>query len=160
VSPSPRAGMESSGSPKRLLVAVTNSPQTDDLLRLAQAIASPGNAIVWAIHVLSGSNGDGRGTQRMGKERLHRLEEAEAWLAKRLRRIDGLAERTRIIVVVGTPSQEILSTAKSLEADLILMAAGTNPKRPTRSMGPVTARVTAGAPCSVLVARSQSRPGP
>jgi nucleotide-binding universal stress UspA family protein len=152
VGSSPRDGSVLSGSPRRVLVAVTESPQTERLLRLAEAIAEPTDAAVWAIHVLPGNDGDGNGWTKDRRNRLHRLEAAEKWLARRLRDISGLAERTRIIVVIGMPSQEIISTARSLDADLIVMAAGRNRRNSSR-MGPVTARVTSAAPCSVLVAR-------
>jgi nucleotide-binding universal stress UspA family protein len=58
-----------------------------------------------------------------------------------------------IVVVHGTPSQEILDTAKRYQVDLIVMGTHGRTGLPHILLGSVAEKVVRLAPCPVLVAR-------
>jgi len=79
------------------------------------------------------------------------LDDARAWLVKRLEACGFDAEDARTSVTVGDPGQEIVAAARRFDVDLIVMASRGAGGVGRALMGSVARTVLRGAPCPVLV---------
>ena len=126
----------------RVLVALKQEDYAPAMLNHAKTIAADG-AKLWVVHVLERSSDVEDATL------MEQLEEAEAWLREALTeaRLGGGAQP---LVVVGAPAEEIVSAVRALDAEILLLGAGSpGPGQPTPGAG-VGKAVQMNAPCAVV----------
>lgn len=101
----------------RVLVALKHPDYAPAMLARAKSLASEG-AKVWVVHVLE------RPKHATDATLMEQLETAEAWLRRGLTEA-GLGGGALPLVVVGDPAAEILSAVQALDAEILLLGAGT-----------------------------------
>lgn len=149
-------------APKRILVPIDDAPVTPWVLQWARELAGRFDAEATALHVVSsaifssviamaaiGSGGTEAEPRRM-RDELRR--EAAQWIA-RLTTAGVRRERVEGDVVFGDPGHEIVSAAKRLQADLIIMGAHDAGVVSRMILGSTVNEVLHGAPCPTLVVR-------
>ena len=109
------------GERTRVVVAVKHPSGAPELLYRARLLATEG-AKLWVVHVLEHQK------DLSANRLIEQLERAEGWLRGAMSRSD-LGAAALPLVVVGDPAEEILSAARALEADVVLLGAGVESDR-------------------------------
>lgn len=147
---------------KRILVPVDFSPNSLNALDVSVEFAKPfkaGLTVLFVIEPIYYAVPDFVGTPgamsslieeqiRTGREQLLALE----------RRYAKRRVKLRTVMRTGTPYQEIVDTAKSSRADLIVMATHGRTGITHLLLGSVAERVVRSAPCPVLTLRGGKVP--
>ena len=142
--------------PRRILVPVDFSDQTESLLRHAMHVAADEHAEIDVVHVVPpqylpaiyyGADPLPVPYQEIRKRTMVHLKEV-------IDKIVGDAVRTRAFVVVGDPVSEILEMAGKTDYDLLIVSTHGYSGLKHVLVGSVAERVVRSAPCPVLVTKT------
>lgn len=135
---------------KKILCPVDFDPNSLPALRLASELAQEGKATLHLLHVVAMPPGPEAALSfgKMETAARTRLEQLA-----RTRIPDKV--RYKVEVTIGDPAVEALQAAKSLQADLIVMATHGRRGLSHFVLGSVAERVVREAPCPVLTVRPQ-----
>lgn len=145
---------------KTILVPVDFSDCSAQALQYAIPFAEQFNAGMTLLHILPfqqavGWDGEVANYGPMMETDLRRA--AEKRLAGFIQEAAAAGVPVKTGVRHGVPAMEIVSTAKELDADLIIMSTHGHTSRVHAFIGSVAADVTRLAPCPVLVVRERKR---
>jgi nucleotide-binding universal stress UspA family protein len=138
-----------------LLVATDFSAASEAALRFTAVLAGRLNATVVLVHALETEHSPRHGGNKTGAASSHRVDRRLEKAVAAVQAEHYIAER---IAEAGDPVEVILSLAKRVSADFIVM--GTNGRRglPRMALGSVAEAVVRRAGCPVLVVKSGIRP--
>jgi nucleotide-binding universal stress UspA family protein len=138
----------------RILVAIDFSEQAERAAALGLALAKACGARLYMLHVVYDlQTFPGVFVMQERLEDLQARLEAEA--KERLeqfvhKRLQGYAN-TEICLATGAPAAQLLHTARTIQADLILLGAHVEGKPEYLLLGDTVARVVCQAPCPVTI---------
>jgi nucleotide-binding universal stress UspA family protein len=144
--PSPRQG--------RILAAVSDGTDGEQVLRAADSLAAAWDAHVDVLHALDLS----APVTEADAPDLHRL--TEGWLEQRTAELPELKRRMTPVAATGDAAESILTHAGRAQSDLIVMGRRTVLEQSTRlecCVGSTTRLVTWTTPCPVLVVGAAPR---
>ena len=137
----------------KMLVPVDFSSGSDSSVAYATALAQTLRAVITLLHVYQRS--DGMSSIVPGADQVvddeHDRAFAQQWLeGLRAKSMRGRDVETRVVVVAGSPAEEIVAFARKSSFDMIVM--GTHGRTGLRHalMGSVAEAVVRQAPCPVL----------
>jgi nucleotide-binding universal stress UspA family protein len=137
---------------RHILCPVDNSPTSRHALEQAASLAARLQARVDVLHVawpmqMASAEFDG-----LLPPELTRAEEAHirAWLADDVERVAAAGAPADATLVLGAPAREILARARSLPADLIVIATHGHSGVERLLLGSTTEKVLHRSPCPVL----------
>lgn len=140
----------------RLLVPIDFSPDATNALGYAGALARRFRASLTLLHVIKPiceiDFGYGSVVRHCQSQAV--MNQAKARLNALGRRWAGSRGKPRALVLTGTAESEIVSAARQLDADLIVM--GTGNAWPGKPLSRVAEQVLRCAPCPVLMVGNQA----
>lgn len=139
---------------RHVLAAVDLSETDTDVLRRADAIARHFSATLTALHVAESAEADlreGSARQRTVEEAI--FSEARANFGTLTSRLGAQVSSDAMLVEAGEPHDRILSAAREVEADLIVIGANNRQSLRDRLLGGTADRVVRNATVPVLVVK-------
>jgi universal stress protein A len=141
---------------KHILVPIDFSDCSKKALQYALPLAREQKAALTLLYVVAPAYGAGEnGGIDYGQLEASMREGAEKELAKLVVNEVRGEVSTDALVRVGSPAREIIETAKSLPADLIVISTHGRTGLKHVLLGSVAEHVVQGAPCPVLVVRER-----
>lgn len=144
------------GLPRRILVAISDPQQESDVLRQARRFGLRFDADVTVLHVITGGLAGVLGLAASERERTHALARLQAYATQQVEKhvawLRDAGLRADALVVTGDIASAILSAARSLRADLIIVGARRQNAIARRLMGVVADDVLRRAESSVVIA--------
>jgi nucleotide-binding universal stress UspA family protein len=147
---------------KKIIVAIGLSPHSEETARYAAKWAERFGASINLVHVCPLESGDGFGISQEGAAalRLQRESAQEALSVLAHRQIRESCPDCQMTVLVGDPVEEVVSLARSLKADLIVIGSGHQAGFLGRLFAPDQQhKVIHRAPCSVLICQENPYKG-
>lgn len=150
----------------KILLAVDGSRYSEAAVGLVKAlrIGRKAEATILTVipeHVFLGGHtlADFLGRSAALKIQIQRAEEERAseLLAKLSRSLAARGLKVETMLRRGSPADEIIKTCRSTRADLVLVGLKGTSDSPEFSLGSVAHKVIKYAPCSVLVAKTESK---
>ena len=151
--------------PRRLLVALDDTPIVTTVLDWTRTIADTLGATVTAVHVLrepamshvpsAAASTAGANAQHAGGVSPEMVSEATSWLTRLAGESLGF-DRTQSIVAHGNPGDAILETARDAAADLIILGRRGRGTLIPAITGSTVSTVLHGAPAPVLVVTEEA----
>jgi universal stress protein A len=136
-----------------ILVPVDFSPQSKKALRYAMSFAEQFGARVTVMNVIDEPSPE-LAFEPLERKRL--MQSAQESAQKKIHKLLGLDEVVvKTVVAKGKPYQEIIRTAQSVDADLIVLATHGWTGLKHVVMGSTAEKVVRYAPCPVLVVREK-----
>jgi nucleotide-binding universal stress UspA family protein len=143
--------------PIHILLTADGSMEAQRAAEFLQALPLPDWAEVTVVSVVEVkaqlTTADSRSTELHPAVRRLLLGAAEAHASDLVRCLDGCRAQVRTTILIGNPSEKILSVAREQDADLIVIGARGQTRSELFRLGGVAQKVVKYAHCSVLVVR-------
>ena len=145
---------------RRILYATDYSKASEPALQQAVDLAKQNNAELTVVNVIEPVMPYVAGDDFGGAELYVRLEEsttkdAESSMQKLMRRLDRSKVKAKSLVLKGNPHEQIVKTAKSKKADMIVIGTHGRTGLSKLFLGSVAGRVVSTATCPVLTVRGK-----
>lgn len=143
------------GAPSRALVAIDGSPISERVLGWAAYLNREHGTAITLLHVLE-THLAARVAAVSSVKSAHRFEEqltdsVDAWLRVKLREAGLVEEETRVCVVNGNPSHELLHQASEMRAEMVVLGTRGAGVVGRALVGSVARAASHGAECPVLM---------
>lgn len=153
------AGAPPAGGYRQILVPLDGSAQAEQALGPAQALADACDATLTLLIAAPPIDDPGLADAGvvpywMEQEQQDQRQRAGEYLAHLAARLAAAGVQVRPEIVTGAPAEAILRAADDQRADLIVMAAHTQPALAHRRLGRVAAKIAQSAQAPLLLVRS------
>jgi nucleotide-binding universal stress UspA family protein len=140
-------------SAEHALEALAHLPLPEKLA-LTAVYVLPASAVAPPVSLIPSQNFE----QLVDQFETERRVLAEQVLGRVQQRLRAVGRPVETQIRSGTPAEQIIATAREIDADLIVVGSANRSALGRLFLGSVSARVLSHAPCSVLIARSGSEP--
>lgn len=145
---------------RRILYATDYSKASEPALQQAVDLARQNNAELLAVHVMEPVAPYVAGDDFGGAELYMRLEEstkkdAQTSMQKLMQRLERSKIKAKSFLLKGTAHEQIVKTAKSKKADMIVIGTHGRTGLSKLFLGSVAGRVVSSATCPVLTVRGK-----
>ncbi len=145
---------------RRLLHATDYSKASEPALQQAVDLAKQNNAELLVVHVMEPVTPYVAGDDFGGAELYMRLEEstkkdAQSSMKKLMQRLERSKVKAKSLLVKGNAHEQIVKTAKSKKADMIVIGTHGRTGLSKLFLGSVAGRVVSSATCPVLTVRGK-----